>query len=249
MGIALYSFHEHPYETAIAMADSAKVRYVEGFSFYKMGPSFNDSSMGNLDSQGINRIRQTLQERHITMSSMYVANPGNVNGWKKYFELGVSLGLEYLVCEPAKADWDTIDSLAGIYKIKIAIHEHARGSSDYWHPDSVLAAIKGHSNIGTCADLGHWARSGLDVVACLKKLEGHIIGIHVKDINELNNPKAMDVNPGKGVIDYPAVIIELKRQHFNGYLNVECEHNMNNNLPDVKNALDYIQQLSTKQDK
>jgi L-ribulose-5-phosphate 3-epimerase len=30
-GIALYSFHHHPFTTALAMADSAGVKYVEGF--------------------------------------------------------------------------------------------------------------------------------------------------------------------------------------------------------------------------
>ena len=131
-----------------------------------------------------------------------------------------------------------IDSLAGKYMIKVAIHEHARPNT-YWHPDSVLAAIKNHPNIGCCADLGHWARSGLDPVDCLKKLAGHVIGVHLKDIKTFNEPKAEDAPVGKGVINYPAIFDELARQRFKGMLSIEQESNWYNNLPDVINTISY----------
>ena len=56
-------------------------------------------------------------------------------------------------------------------------------------PDSVLAAIKGHPNIGSCADVGHWSRNGLNPVECLKKLEGHVFGVHLKDIVKFDDHK------------------------------------------------------------
>jgi sugar phosphate isomerase/epimerase len=245
-GIALFSFHRHPFTEAIDMADSSGENYVEGFSFYKLGTAFQDSTMGRMNSEGITLMKKMMDERGIRMSSMYVDGAKNVEDWKKYFDLGKQFGLEYLVCEPPKEHWDIIDSLAGIYKIRIAIHEHAKGLSAYWHPDSVLAAIKGHPNIGACADLGHWARSGLNPVDCLKKLEGNIIGLHLKDIDELGNAKAKDVNPGTGVIDFSGVVKELKRQKFSGYMQVECEHNLDNNLADVKEAIRYMNAVNAK---
>src|SRR5687768_16269893 len=141
IGIALFSFHRHPFPKAIAMADSTGVTSVEGFSFYKLGAAFQDSTMGKLNKEGVILMKKMLDEKRIKMTSMYVDGAKNVNDWKNYFDLGAQFGLQYLVCEPAKAHWDMIDSLAGLYKIKIAIHEHAKGLSAYWHPDSVLAAI------------------------------------------------------------------------------------------------------------
>ena len=79
-----------------------------------------------------------------------------------------------------------VDSLAGVYGIKVAIHDHPKPNM-YWSPDSVLAATQGHSNIGSCADIGHWARNGVDPVEALKKLEGHVIGAHLKDIVKFND--------------------------------------------------------------
>lgn len=245
MGIALYSFHRHPFHKAIDMADRAPVDYVEGFSFYQLGSAFQDSTMGNMDSEGIILMKKILDERGMKMSSMYVDGAKNVNDWKRYFDIGSGLNVEYLVCEPPKEHWDIIDSLAGVYSIDIAIHEHAKGESAYWHPDSVLAAMEGRPNIGACADLGHWARSGLDPVECLKKLEGKIIGIHLKDVAEFGNIKAKDVNPGTGVIDFNGVVKELQRQRFNGFVHVECEHNLDNNLDDVREAINYFNDLGS----
>lgn len=246
-GIALFSFHRHPFPTALAMADSAAVKYVEGFSFYKMGGVFGEQTMGALDAPGREQLKQMLRQKNINMSSMYVDGAANTTDWKNYFELGRELGLQYLVCEPKKEHWDIIDSLAGIYNIPVAIHEHARGLSAYWHPDSVLAAINGRKHIGACADLGHWVRSGLDPVKCLQQLEGHIIGVHLKDVDEFDNVKARDVNPGEGVIDFSAVVKELKRQRFKGVMQVECEHHLEHNLPYVQEAIRYIEEIATKE--
>lgn len=242
MGVALYSFNQHSLDKALTMAAESGVKSVEGFSFYNLGPDFKNKDMGNLDAEGVTLLKKKLKDKGLTMNSMYVGDANNAAEWKKYFEMGRQLGLKYLVCEPKKEQLGTIDSLAGIYKIKVAIHQHVKGTSEYWHPDMVLAAIKGHKNIGACADLGHWVRSGLDPVTCLEILKGHIIGVHLKDVNTEGN----DVDLGTGAINFPGVIKELKEQQFSGTINSECEHNMKDNLKDVKQALDYFNSMAAK---
>jgi sugar phosphate isomerase/epimerase len=200
--------------------------------------------MATISSAGIDRMKQLLNDRNIVMPSMYVSEAKDAQEWKRYFEMAKNLNMQFLVCEPDPAHWDILDSLGEIYSIKTAIHEHAKGSSRYWHPDSVLAAIKGHKNIGACADLGHWVRSGLDPVKCLNQLKGHIIGIHLKDIAKSADGKDNDVTVGKGSINFNGVVKELKDQNFKGMVYVECEHNMNNNVPDVKEAIRYFNSLS-----
>ena len=245
MGIALYSFNLFPFSVAVDKADSAGVRFVEGFSFHALKGDFKDTTMADLSVYGIVKMKQILDAKGIKMRSIYVAGGKDAEDWKRYFEMAKTLGMEFLVCEPKKEHWDLLDSLGEIYKVKIAIHEHAKGSSMYWHPDSVLAAIKGHKNIGVCADIGHWVRSGLDPVKCLNQLKGHIIGIHLKDIAELNNLKGEDVIIGKGVINFPAVVNELKAQNFKGMVYVECEHKMDNNVADVIESIQYFNRVTT----
>src|SRR5690606_14641597 len=97
-----------------------------------------------------------------------------------------------------------------------AIHNHPK-PSHYWNPDQVLAAISGASpRVGACADIGHWVRSGLDPIECLKKLEGHIIEFHMKDLNEKGVEEAHDVPWGTGVSNIAGVMKEMKRQGFKG---------------------------------
>lgn len=248
MGVALYSFNRFSFADALNKADSAGVKYVEGFSFHNMGKEFNDSTMASMTTEDINKMKEMLGAKNIEMQSMYVSGAKNEADWKYYFELAREMNMQHLVCEPEKESWDMLDSLAGVYKIKIAIHEHAKGKSIYWHPDSVIAAMKDHPNFGVCADLGHWERSGLNPAECLKKLEGNILGVHLKDIHESNNPDANDVIIGKGVIKFPPIIDELKRQKFKGVIHVECEHKMENNLAEVIEGRKFFEGLYTKVD-
>jgi len=243
MGVALYSFNRFSFADAIDKADSAGVNYVEGFSFHKLGKEFNDKSMSSMTEEDIQNMMQMLKSKNIEMQSMYVSGAKNEADWKYYFELAKEMKMQHLVSEPDKESWDMLDSLAGLYNIKIAIHEHAKGKSMYWHPDSVLAALKNHPNFGVCADLGHWERSGLNPAECLKKLEGNILGVHLKDIDQSDNPEANDVIIGKGVIKFPEVIDELKRQRFKGVIHIECEHKMENNLAEVIEGKKYFEGL------
>jgi sugar phosphate isomerase/epimerase len=136
--------------------------------------------------------------------------------------------------------WDSIDSLAGAYNIKVAIHDHWKGVSHYWHPDSVLRAIEDHPNFGACADLGHWPKSGIDPVEAVEKLKGHIIGVHLKDIAAYNDPKLKDVPVGTGVVDFPAIFQKLKDQQFRGHIYIERDaEDQPSNLPAVIRTIKY----------
>ncbi|HEY6976774.1 MAG TPA: sugar phosphate isomerase/epimerase, partial [Chitinophagaceae bacterium] len=184
------------------------------------------------------KLKQLLQSKGIQIVAMGVISPKNKKEWKKAFDLAKEFGLSYITAEPNKNQWDMVDSMAGSYEIKIAIHDHPK-PNPYWSPDSVLAAAQGHPNIGACADVGHWARNGLNPVECLKKLEGHVYGVHLKDVIKFDDTKAEDTVVGKGVIDFPAVFQELKRQNFNGMLSIEHESNWYHSLPDVINTVKY----------
>jgi hypothetical protein len=43
-------------------------------------------------------------------------------------------GVAFVTTEPPLNMWNSIDSLAGAYNIKVAIHEHWKGVSHYWNP-------------------------------------------------------------------------------------------------------------------
>ena len=238
IGIQTWTFRMFTLQEAIAKADSAGVKNLEAFWGQRLSKDLNDTFGIRLSPSGRAALKDMLKSKGMSITAMGVISPRTREDWIQAFELAKEFGLSYITSEPLKHLWDMIDSLAGHYGIRVAIHEHGR-PNPYWHPDSVLAAIKNHPNLACCADLGHWARSGLDPVDCLKKLEGHVIGVHLKDIATFNDLKAADVPVGKGVINYPAVFDELARQRFNGMLSIEQESNWYNSLPEVTNTVRY----------
>lgn len=232
LGVQLWTFMKFDFVTAIGKVDSAGVKYVEAFSHQKLGGGMKGDFGPDMTAEEKATVKKLLQDKGIQIVAMGVIVPKDLAEWKKYFEFGKEFGLSYFTAEPIKTQWGGIDSLAGIYGIKVAIHDHPRPNA-YWSPDSVLAAIAGHPNIGDCADVGHWARNGLDPVECLKKLEGHVFGVHLKDIVEFNNTQARDTIVGSGVIKWAPIFQELKRQHFDGMFSIEHESNWYNSVPDV----------------
>ena len=221
LGVALYTFNPSSFEGQLAKADSAGLKYVEGFTFGKAGQEFKETAVMNLSASGVKKLKSLVDKKGLKMESIYLVGGKTVNDWKKEFEVAKNFNVKYVTAEPPIHMWDSIDSLAGKYGVKVAIHNHWKGTSAYWHPDSVLAAIKNHPNFGACADLGHMPKSGINPVDALKKLRGHIIAIHLKDIAAYNDPKLVDVVVGTGVIDFPAVFKELQNQNFNGHIIIE----------------------------
>jgi sugar phosphate isomerase/epimerase len=232
IGVQLWTFHYVPFVQAIAKADSAGVKYLEAFPGQPLGGDMKDTFGIRMSAESKAKIKQLLQSKGMQIVAMGVITPKTIAEWKQFFDLAKEFGLSYITAEPLKNQWDAIDSLAGAYGIKVAIHDHPRPNA-YWHPDSVLAAAKGHPNIGSCADVGHWARNGLDPVECLKKLQGHIFGVHLKDIDSAGNTKAEDKVVGTGVIHFTPIFRELERQGFKGMFSIEREGNWYNNVPDV----------------
>ncbi len=181
-----------------------------------------------------------MDQKGLQAESVYIAGDATVESWKNQFEIAKQLGAKFVTAEPPVTMWDEVDSLAGVYGMKVAIHEHWKGTSAYWHPDSVLAAVKDHPNFGACADLGHWPKSGINPLDAVKKLKGHIIGVHLKDIAAYNDPKLKDVPVGTGVVDFPAIFQELKDQKFSGPIYIERDaEDLPSNLPSVIQTVKY----------
>ena len=243
IGVALYSFNKFSFVDALEKAKSANVNLVEGFSFHELGGQFGTKRLSDLSDEEVGQLKKTLDSTKMTMPSIY-ADAKTLEEWKHLFDQAKKIGLKFMVGEPAPQFLDDINRMAGQYQMKFAIHEHAKGLSKYWHPDSALAAIKDRENLKICADIGHWVRSGLDPVECLKKVQGNVISVHVKDLDSFGNLNATDVNISTGIIDYPKIFEELKRQQFDGYVFIECEHDWEDNLKDVKESVNYITQVS-----
>jgi len=246
-GIALWTFHTVDFSQSLDKVDSAGLKYIEPNTFVKVGGELKDSAIGQLSPAGIDKLKSMIAQKGLMCESLYIVGDSTIKSWTRQFDIAKQLGVKYVTTEPPLNMWDSIDSLAGAYGIKVAIHEHWRGFSHYWNPDTTLMALKGHSNFGVCADLGHWPKSGIDPLDAVKKLSGHIIGIHLKDIAAYNDPKLVDVPVGTGVVKFPEIFAELKRQNFTGYIYIERDAtDPQGNLPSVKEEIKYYNDQISK---
>ena len=239
-GIALWTFHDVNFPDALNRVDSAGLKYIEPNTFQSAGPELKDSMILRLSPAGIEKLKGLIARKGLICESIYIVGDTSLSSWVKQFEIAKQFGVKYVTTEPPLNMWDMIDSLAGAYGMKVAIHEHWKGVSHYWDPDTTLLALQGHPNFRVCADLGHWPKSGIDPLDAVKKLAGHIIGIHFKDIAAYNDNTLKDVVVGTGVVKFPEIFAELKKQNFDGYIYIErdsIEHG--GNVQSVKQEVKY----------
>ncbi|RPH35667.1 DUF1080 domain-containing protein, partial [bacterium] len=150
------------------------------------------------------------------------------------FDFAKDMGIQTIVSEPPEDSFDMIMGLCKEYNIKVAIHNHPK-PSHYWNPELVLKVSKNRAPwIGACADIGHWARSGVRPIDGIKMLKGHITSLHFKALNDFVHTEAHDVVWGTGVGDVKAVLKELHRQKFAGVFSIEYEYNWENSVPDLR---------------
>lgn len=234
LGAQAYTFNRFNFTQALAKIDSCGLHFVEAYPQQIIGGGIQEKMNYHMSEATKTYVKNLLKSKGIRLVSYGVIKTSDSNEWEKVFEFAKSFGVENITCEPEEKDIPLISKLCDKYQINAAIHNHPNPSF-YWNPDVVLKTLKGQSKrMGACADIGHWVRSGLDPIAALKQLEGHIKQLHFKDLNEAGNLKAHDVHWGTGMGNIKGVIAELKRQKFEGVISAEYEYNWENSVPDVK---------------
>ncbi|MDB5208995.1 MAG: sugar phosphate isomerase/epimerase [Flavisolibacter sp.] len=271
LGAQTYSFRLFTLEEALNKADSIGIKYVEGFPGQKIGAGIGGTMDYHMTAAKRDSVLQLFKKKGITMVSYGVVTPANENDWTQLFEFAKGMGLKQFASEPEPEFIPLISKLADQYQVNVAFHNHPRPSR-YWSPDTLLKYTAGYSKrLGSCADIGHWVRSGLDPVEMLKKLQGRIFESHMKDLHEkpsaeyaaflLSRPLPgkqqvrgntqppagpHDVPWGTGVSNIKAVLEELKRQGFKGPLFAEYEFNWANNAPEIAESLKYVREVAGK---
>lgn len=126
---------------------------------------------------------------------------------RKIFDFCKDMNIGIVVSEPAEDAFDLIEKLVKEYDIKMAIHNHPKRPLDrayrYWDPEYVLSLVKDRDpRMGSCADIGHWVRSGVKPTEAIRLLKGRIFDSHIKDLTAIGDPKAHDMVRGHGSVRY-----------------------------------------------
>jgi sugar phosphate isomerase/epimerase len=220
------------------------LNYIEIYPGQRMGTEFGDAVFGySLTTENREQLKQLAESKGVKIISSGVWTASR-DEWAQIFSFAKDMEIEFISAEPVKDDWDVVEKLAEEYGIKVAVHNHPNENS-YWKPEILLEYIGDRSSlIGSSADVGHYKRMDIDPIPALKKLEGRIISLHFKDIAPKGSEEKLeDVVWGTGILDVKGMLEELNRQNFEGYFTIEYEANWENNLPQIKESIDYFIQI------
>ena len=239
-----WTFNSKTLFETIETLNKLGIRYIEMFPGQKISADIPAGFDQNVSQENLDKVLAQCKKFNVTPVAFGVTGvPGDEAGARKLFEFGKKLGLLNIVCEPDENAMPMLDKLATEFKINVAIHNHPN-PSHYWNPDTVLKVCAGLSNrVGSCSDTGHWPRSGLVPMDCLKKLKGRIIEFHFKDLDATNGD-----NPwGTGVNDAAGMLKEIKAQGFKGVFSIEYERTGGQELYDnVSKCVVWFSEQATK---
>lgn len=245
LGCQAWTFKEYSVLEAIDKTAAAGGKVIEFYPGQKFSPEKPDLKFDhNATDEMIAAVKARLAKDGIRAVNYGVVGiPKDEAEARKIFEFAKKFELYGITTESVDAI-DTIEKLVKEYDIRVGFHDHPRQPNNpaykMWDPNYVLSVVKDRDpRIGSCSDVGHWVRSGLDPVDCLKILQGRVISAHLKDLNE-KSPEAHDVPFGKGVSNIAGIIDELKRQHFAGNASIEYEYNWKDNVIDAAQCVGFV---------
>ena len=234
-----YTFNHFTFFEAVDKTASLGLRYIEAYPGQKLSAELGDAAFHHNMSQAERQAAiRKLQSAGVRLVNYGVVGlPNDEAECRKVFEFAKAMGIRTIASEPPEDAFDLIEQLVKEFDIQVAIHNHPE-PSHYWDSETVLKACQNRDpRIGACADTGHWLRSGLNPIEQLRKLEGRVISLHLKDLNEAGNKGAHDVVWGTGAVGMKGILGELKRQGFAGHFSIEYEHNWLSSVPEIAECI------------
>ncbi|MEZ5354661.1 MAG: sugar phosphate isomerase/epimerase [Bryobacteraceae bacterium] len=231
LGVATYSLRKLKRTEAIAAIKQMGVGYVSIKSFHlplEDSPAQIKAGIAEFRAAGLT----VLSGGNISLSDPDEAK------LRKNFEYAKAAGMPMIVCAPTHATLPTVHKLVKEFNIKAAIHNHGPEDKHFPSPQSVLEAIKGFDpRVGLCIDIGHTARTGVDVVESLKLAGPRLLDMHVKDLKDLSK-KESQCAVGEGAMPMREIFTALKKMNYRGGCMLEYEINADNPVPGMIQSFD-----------
>lgn len=246
VGPAAWSFNKFTFMEAVDRTAALGLHYVEAFEGQRLSPDSDVKVGADLSAEAVEQIRKKLTAAGVKLTSIYIHFlPGSEPECRRAFDFCRRLGIETIVSEPAPESLNTIEKLCDEFGVNVAIHNHPKGSSRYWHPQEVLKVCEGRSpRLGACADIGHWQRSGIKPTDGVRMLGSRLLLLHVKDLNEATL-EGHDVPWGTGQGEIAALLREVHGLRLNPTLfAIEYEYHWDNNGPEIARCAEFFTRIA-----
>ena len=245
--LCAYSFNALTFFEAVDKAKALGLTSIEGFDWQKLSPAKTGVQIGSAMSAADRAdAKKKLSDTGVKMPSLYCRALKAEDSARETFEFAKEMGIQALVAEPPFEAYDMLEGLCNEYEINLAVHNHP-APSQYWNPETTAKVCKGRGpRIGSCADTGHWTRSGFNPVEALAMLKGRVINLHLKDVSEFGVKEAGCVPWGTGKGKIEGILKELHGQGFKGAFGIEYEPYKPENFELITECVEYFESVAAK---
>jgi len=233
LGVASYSFREFQRHLAISSIKKLGVTYV----------NIKDVHLAlNSTPEEIKKARAEFDKAGLT-----ILGGGNISFQKddeddirRKFEYAKAAGMGVIVCAPTHETLPKMEKYVKEYNIKIAVHNHGPEDKHFPTPQSVLDVVKNMDpRCGLCIDVGHTARTGVDVVESVRQAGARLLDMHMKDLKSFTE-KGSQAPVGEGIMPIPAIFRELQKMGYKGGVMLEYEVEGDNPAPGMAKSFSYM---------
>ncbi len=234
LGIASYSFRKFKREQAIQMTKQL------GTPYLNIKP---DAHLPlNSTPEEIASAKKEFDEAGIVLvgcGTVYFLKDDEADMRSK-FEYAKRAGFPLIVAGPTQVTLPKLEKFVKEFDIKVAVHNHGPEDKYFPTPQSVLRIVKDlDPRIGCCIDVGHTARTGVNVVDSIAEAGPRLLDMHMKD---LENPSAKEsqVPVGEGKLPIPQIFIQLIKMKYDHSVNLEYEIDADNPMPGMQKSFSYM---------
>lgn len=247
LGLQAYTYRNLTLAETVEKAEALGIRYLQLYPRQRLRPEKPGQFLHMIDETTRANLLAHAKAHHVEFASYGVVTGKDEADWRQIFIFARAMGMQSIATEAPESAFPLLAQLSAESGVAVSLHNHPVPSR-YADPDVALAAIKSYPSFGLCADTGHWARSGYNPVAALRKAAGRITSLHFKDIPEIGVKESRDVPWGTGVCDLAGQMLELRRQGFMGIAFAEYEHLSPNLDTEVAQSVEFFRRLTADSD-
>ena len=236
LGVATYSLRELSRADAIAAVRALRAKYVNIKSFHLPYESTPEELAAG---------RRAFEDAGLTIvgGGVITLEKDDDDDIRTYFEYARAAGFPLMIIAPTPATMPRIERFVRQYGIGVAIHNHGPEDPYFPGPRDALRVIRNMDpRVGLCVDLGHTARTGVDVVQALAVSGERLLDIHAKDLKDLRDGESQCV-VGEGAMPLPAIFRQLVAMGYKGSVDLEYEIDAKDPLPGMQRSFAYMRGL------
>ncbi len=233
LGVASYSLRKFSRQEAIEMTKALGVRHINIKSFHLP----HDYSVEELKAG----------RKEIANAGLAIVGGGTISMKKDsddaiqpLFEYARHCGMPLMVIAPTPEVMPRVERFVKEYDIKVAIHNHGPEDNYFPAPKDGLDVIAGMDpRVGLCIDVGHTARTGVDVIESIAEAGDRMLDMHMKDLRDLSDNDSQCA-VGEGAMPVAGIFKQLAQMNYTGFVNLEYEIYPDDPLPGMKQSFAYM---------